>query len=109
MLILVPVWTNAQDQRVIDSLQQALRTTSGGDQYPFLYELAFQYLDRDNDKAFEFISMAEGAALLSGDSLWIANEVGDSASFYSINNDISAQQSKAYQLAGDRPAKERGD
>lgn len=60
-----------QNQRVVDSLNAVLEMKTGGDRYSPLYELAFEYLDKDNEKALVFIEQAEQAALLSGDSLWI--------------------------------------
>lgn len=62
---------SAQNQMIVDSLQAVLETTQGGDRFPPLYDLAFEYLDKDNNKALAFIERAEQAALLSGDSLWI--------------------------------------
>ncbi len=60
-----------QNQKAIDSLKAVLAARTGGGRYSPLYDLAFQYLDIDNKRAFEFIGQAEAAALLSGDSLWI--------------------------------------
>ncbi len=62
---------SGQNQKAIDSLTAVLATRTGGDRYSPLYYLAFQYMDIDNKRAFEFIGQAEAAALLSGESLWI--------------------------------------
>lgn len=65
------VKTNGQDQKVVDSLILVLQDRIGGMRYPPLYELTFEYIDKDNKKALEIIQQAEEAASLSGDSLWI--------------------------------------
>jgi tetratricopeptide (TPR) repeat protein len=63
--------SSAQNQRMVDSLMAVLATKVAGDRYAPSYELAFQLLDIDNERALDMISEAEKAALLSGDSLWI--------------------------------------
>jgi hypothetical protein len=50
-----------QNQRVVDSLTRLLTTKVAGDRYEPLYELAFEYLDRDNRHAFQIIEEAETA------------------------------------------------
>ncbi len=64
-----------QNQKVVDSLNSVLATKTGGARYSPLYELAFEYLDKDNERALEFVTRAEEAALLSGDSLWIVKSM----------------------------------
>ncbi|MEX1240726.1 MAG: tetratricopeptide repeat protein [Cyclobacteriaceae bacterium] len=61
----------SQDQKVIDSLNALLTGKTGGERFPVLYELTFQYIQKDNEKALEFIQDAEKAAVLSGESLSI--------------------------------------
>lgn len=58
-----------QDQKVIDSLNAALTGKTGGERFPALYELTFQYILKDNEKALEYIRPAEEATLISGNSL----------------------------------------
>ena len=60
-----------QNQGFIDSLQTILQTQQGGERFPVLYELVFQYIEKDNNRALELIEQAESAAFLSGDSLSI--------------------------------------
>ena len=63
--------TYSQNQKIVDSLTSVLENKIGGERYPPLYELAFEYIDIDYEKALEIIQQAEQAALLAGDSLWI--------------------------------------
>ena len=63
--------TYSQNQKIVDSLTSVLENKIGGERYPPLYQLAFEYIDIDNKKALEIIQQAEQAALLVGDSLWI--------------------------------------
>ena len=65
----------AQDLRVVDSLQNLLRYQSGGDRFPTLYDLTFEYVDKDNHKALQYITEASKAARLSNDSLWIVKSI----------------------------------
>ena len=60
-----------QNQNAIDSLHIVLKDQYGGDRFPALYELAFEYFDKDTDQALHFIQLAEEAAIVSGDSLWV--------------------------------------
>lgn len=60
-----------QNQHVIDSLREVLRHKTGGDRFPALYDLTFEYVFKDNEKALSYIILADQAALLSGDSLWV--------------------------------------
>lgn len=60
-----------QDQKVIDSLNAALIGKTGGERFPALYELTFQYMLNDKNKALLYIQDAENAALTSRDSLAI--------------------------------------
>jgi hypothetical protein len=61
----------SQDQKVIDSLHVVLSDKVGGERFHPLYELTFQYIMKDDEKALMLIGEAENAALLSGDSLSI--------------------------------------
>lgn len=65
----------AQNQRVVDSLHSVLQCQSEGDRFPALYDLAFEYIDKDKGKALEYIEQAADAALVSGDSLWIVKSI----------------------------------
>ena len=60
-----------QNQRVIDSLREVLLHRTGGDRFPVLYDLTFEYFNTDKKTAFDYILQAETAAEFSGDSLWI--------------------------------------
>jgi tetratricopeptide (TPR) repeat protein len=73
--LLIVTAAGAQDPVIVDSLNTLLAGKTGADRYPPLYELAFEYIDRDNEKALEIIGQAEQAALLSGDSLWIVKSM----------------------------------
>ena len=48
----------AQDAQIVDSLTRLLTKKVGADRYEPLYELAFEYIDRDNLKALELIEEA---------------------------------------------------
>lgn len=65
----------AQNPLVVDSLKALLINRTGADRYPPLYELVFEYIDKDNERALEIIEEAENAARLSGDSLWIVKSL----------------------------------
>lgn len=65
----------AQDAQIVDSLTRLLTKKVGADRYEPLYELAFEYIDRDNFKALQIIEEAGKAALTSGDSLWIVKSM----------------------------------
>lgn len=75
--IFIAVWgfscflveSHGQNQKAIDSLHLLLEHKTGGDRFPELYELSFQYSDLDNEIAINYMEKAEEAALLSGDSL----------------------------------------
>lgn len=60
-----------QNSRVVDSLLRAIDGLPEGERFPIYFDLAFEYIDRDNQRALDFIFQAEDAALLSGDSLSI--------------------------------------
>jgi tetratricopeptide (TPR) repeat protein len=72
MLILIFSHAHGQNNSVIDSLESVLKHKVGAARYEPLHKLAVEYVDKDNEKALQFILDAEQAALLSGDSLWIA-------------------------------------
>jgi tetratricopeptide (TPR) repeat protein len=61
----------AQNQRVIDSLQNVLKTKHGADRWEPLYELACEYVDNDKDRALQIITEAYDGAKALGDSLKI--------------------------------------
>ena len=75
LLLTVATAAGAQNQVVIDSLNKLLTNKTGSDRYPPLYELAFEYIDRDNERALQIIQEAEDAALLSGYSLLIVKSM----------------------------------
>lgn len=58
----------AQRQQVVDSLHAVLVKQSGVERFHSLYELTFEFIHRDNDRALEYIKEAGRAALISGDS-----------------------------------------
>jgi tetratricopeptide (TPR) repeat protein len=60
-----------QNSRVVDSLLRAAEGRPEGERFPIYFDLAFEYIDRDNQRALDFIFHAEHEALLSGDSLSI--------------------------------------
>ena len=60
-----------QDQRVVDSLKTILQQQKGNDRFSVLYELAFEFIGKENEHALHIIEEAENVALSSGDSLWI--------------------------------------
>ncbi|MEX2231267.1 MAG: tetratricopeptide repeat protein [Cyclobacteriaceae bacterium] len=62
---------NSQNQKIVDSLQAVLETRTGGERFPALYELTFEYVYVDLLTALAFIQQAEDAALISADTLWI--------------------------------------
>lgn len=74
-IVLLGSSVQAQNQRVVDSLHSVLECRSGGERFPALYDLAFEYVDQDNLKALQYIEEAEKAALLSCDSLWIVKSI----------------------------------
>ena len=51
LLIMMSTTSLAQDAQIVDSLTQLLTKKVGADRYEPLYELAFEYIDRDNLKA----------------------------------------------------------
>lgn len=61
----------AQNQKIVDSLNSVLVNKTGAARFLPLYELTFEYIDRDNAKALDIITQAAPAALVSADSLWI--------------------------------------
>ena len=62
---------HSQDQRIIDSLQAALKNKQGAARFPLLYELALQNFDAENETALKFIRESQALAWLMGDSLLI--------------------------------------
>ena len=63
--------TIAQEKIIIDSLKASLNGRTGAGRFLPLYDLSFEYIDKDNKQALQFIQQAEQVALLAGDSLWI--------------------------------------
>ena len=47
--------SQSQDQRTIDSLQSILKTQRGTERFPILYELVFQFIEKDNRQALFLI------------------------------------------------------
>jgi tetratricopeptide (TPR) repeat protein len=65
----------AQNQRVIDSLENLLKSKMGKDRWQPLYELAFEYVNNDFEHALEIIDEAYKVSLLGNDSLWIVKSL----------------------------------
>lgn len=71
LLVICPQTVDAQRQRFVDSLHNALAGQTGAQRFSALYDLAFEYVHKDNEKALKYIEDAGKAALLSGNKLWI--------------------------------------
>ncbi len=65
----------AQHSQVIDSLERVLEGKDAEERFPVLYELVFQYVSNDNEKALHLAEQSEQAAILSGDSIWIVKSL----------------------------------
>ena len=59
---------NGQYKKIVE---QELENKGEGEEYLALYELAVDYIDKDNGMALELIQKAEHAAMLSGNSLGV--------------------------------------
>ncbi len=63
--------SQAQNQKAIDSLVVLLKHKTGSDRYFPLIDLTIEYVDHNNNKAFQYIQEAQEVALLSRDNFWI--------------------------------------
>ncbi|MGC1242344.1 MAG: tetratricopeptide repeat protein [Chryseosolibacter sp.] len=61
----------AQDQIIVDSLLQVLDTAGVQGRFLALYEMTFQYAQKDNEKALQLICESEDVAFESGNHLWM--------------------------------------
>jgi signal transduction histidine kinase len=61
----------SQNSRVVDSLNQALKTSAGIEQFDVLVDLGIEYVNSDLEKAIDYFSQAHTVALQFGDSLKI--------------------------------------
>lgn len=72
VVVLFALPTCGQDCKIVDSLTSLLvHQKSGMGRFTILYQLTFQYIQKDNLRALELIREAEAVALLTGDSLSI--------------------------------------
>jgi tetratricopeptide (TPR) repeat protein len=71
----LPGRISAQDQRAVDSLVAVVETKAKGERFSLLFELAFEYIQKDNQSALNWILRAEQEALSSGDSLSIVKSM----------------------------------
>jgi tetratricopeptide (TPR) repeat protein len=65
----------SQNPKVVDSLENLLKTKTGKDRWDPLYELAFEYVENDFERAIEILNEAYSVSLLGGDSLKIVKSL----------------------------------
>ena len=61
----------SQDPRVIDSLNHLLKNKAGADRIGPMFQLAFEYINKDNVAALRILEELDQMSTLCGDSLWI--------------------------------------
>jgi hypothetical protein len=67
--------TVAQNSKIVDSLENLLKTKTGKDRWDPLYELAFEYVNKDPKHALNTIDEAYQVSLLGTDSLKIVKSL----------------------------------
>lgn len=70
-ILLLSSGLRAQNRIIVDSLLQVLDTATVHGRFLALYELTFEYVHIDNEKALKFISEGEDEAIKAGKKLWI--------------------------------------
>jgi tetratricopeptide (TPR) repeat protein len=65
----------SQNPRAVDSLENLLKTKEGKDRWEPLYELAFEYVEKDYQRALDILDEAYEVSLLTGDSLKIVRSL----------------------------------